>query len=605
MRGWKLVGLVVFGCLVFAGSAGASEGVYVANYDNNGLGGVSQFTIGAGGVLAADFPATAAAGQGPQAIAMSPSGQYVYVVDAGADAVSQYTVGSGGQLVPDQQPTVPTGAQPGGIAVSPNGEYVYVTNDDANGANGVSEYTIGAGGELAADTPPTVSTVGYPDAIAISPNGQYVYVANGTLGTYSISQYTIGASGVLTANGTTTGNGLAVPWGYPGIAISPNGQYLYVTNFDSGGAAGVSQFTIGAGGALIADATGTAATGSEPKGIAVSPNGQYVYVANYADGLSNGGISEFTIGVGGMLTADATPSVADAEGPIGVAVSPDGQYVYVVNNVNDTVSQYSVGAGGMLAFLSAPQAAVATPYELVVAPDSGPTAVFSDVPALAGGATTFTSAATGADEPIMTQTWNFGDGTATASGGTVSHSYANPGIYTVTLTVSDAAGCSNASPFFAGEAGPFTGVGSACSPDPSAQVAETVTIPAIASITTTTIKHAELTARLSCSGTAAESCSGQLVLTTTEHKTGGKVTAVSAETRKPKHTAHTTAAGSASYTLGGGATVQLTLKLNAAAKRLLAKFHKLPAELELIPGGDTTPTATKRVTVTLAKPKHK
>jgi PKD repeat protein len=40
------------------------------------------------------------------------------------------------------------------------------------------------------------------------------------------------------------------------------------------------------------------------------------------------------------------------------------------------------------------------------------------------------------DGDILGYTWDFGDGT-TASGATVSHTYAAPGIYTVTVTVSD------------------------------------------------------------------------------------------------------------------------------------------------------------------------
>ena len=83
-------------------------------------------------------------------------------------------------------------------------------------------------------------------------------------------------------------------------------------------------------------ATPTVASGNGPTGIAVSPNGQFVYVANYnTDGT--GGISQYTVGPGGALTPMATPTVAAGHNPEGITVSPNGQYAYVANNRRDWV----------------------------------------------------------------------------------------------------------------------------------------------------------------------------------------------------------------------------------------------------------------------------
>ncbi|HUW61796.1 MAG TPA: PKD domain-containing protein, partial [Candidatus Bathyarchaeia archaeon] len=73
--------------------------------------------------------------------------------------------------------------------------------------------------------------------------------------------------------------------------------------------------------------------------------------------------------------------------------------------------------------------------------DNGPQAAFSGFP-ISGTAplkVTFTDSSGGAGESITGWVWNFGDG-ATGSGQYASHTYVNPGTYTVSLTVTTSAG---------------------------------------------------------------------------------------------------------------------------------------------------------------------
>ena len=90
---------------------------------------VSQYDVGAGGLLAPLVPPTVAAGASPQGVAVSPDGGSVYVTNTGSDSVSQYDVGAGGALQPKSPPMVTAGTSPIGVAVSPDGKSVYVTND--------------------------------------------------------------------------------------------------------------------------------------------------------------------------------------------------------------------------------------------------------------------------------------------------------------------------------------------------------------------------------------------------------------------------------------------------------------------------------------------
>ena len=62
----------------------------------------------------------------------------------------------------------------------------------------------------------------------------------------------------------------------------------------------------------------------------------------------------------------------------------------------------------------------------------------SDSPTLLGEITTFTATVSGGSN--ITFTWNFGDDSALGNGANVTHTYAEPGEYTVTVTASNALG---------------------------------------------------------------------------------------------------------------------------------------------------------------------
>jgi YVTN family beta-propeller protein len=78
--------------------------------------------------------------------------------------------------------------------------------------------------------------------------------------------------------------------------------------------------------------TATVVVGNGPWGVAVTPSGDYVYVTNNLDG---------TVSV--IRTSDnvVTARVVVGRGPWGVAVTPSGDYVYVANSSDATVSVIS------------------------------------------------------------------------------------------------------------------------------------------------------------------------------------------------------------------------------------------------------------------------
>jgi len=142
-------------------------------------------------------PGTVAAGNGPQSVAVAPSGQFAYVANLLSGDVSQYSIGADGSLSPLAPATVDSGSDPFSdpfsITVEPSGKFVYVANW---GTHDVSQYSIGGDGGLSPLTPATVAAGDAPVALTVEPSGQFAYVASEN--DNKVSQYRIEADGTLT-----------------------------------------------------------------------------------------------------------------------------------------------------------------------------------------------------------------------------------------------------------------------------------------------------------------------------------------------------------------------------------------------------------------------
>jgi DNA-binding beta-propeller fold protein YncE len=164
-----------------------------------------------------------------------------------------------------------------------------------------------------------------PQGIAVSPDGERVVVSSGTGGG--------GVSIVRAADGAvvgtfTPGAGLAPM----GVAFHPAGTPVYVATVDVGGAAG-SLITFDP---ATASEVGRVAIGVRPIGVAVTPDAQLVFVSN--QGSNN--VTRYDVASGIALS----PTTVGAE-PTGIAVSPDGVKVFVVNRVDNSVSVFFAANG--------------------------------------------------------------------------------------------------------------------------------------------------------------------------------------------------------------------------------------------------------------------
>lgn len=200
--------------------------LYTANQTS---GDVTGFTVdpGAGGLttignFALNLPATPA--PHPSAIAISPTGNFLFVANATEDTVAVLAVGSTGTLTLTGAPiSMGAGATPNSLAVEHTGRFLYVA-DTAH--NAVLGFTIGTSGGLTPISGSPFATGAQPKGLTIDSQGALLYTAN--FGSNNVSGFAIdSASGAL---GAVTGSPFATGGvGPSAVAVDANTSLLYVT----------------------------------------------------------------------------------------------------------------------------------------------------------------------------------------------------------------------------------------------------------------------------------------------------------------------------------------------------------------------------------------
>lgn len=473
------VALLVIGVLAGYPKPASASDLFVASPGTNKL---LPFSIAADGAVApiACTGSSCNTGSAPWGVAVSPSGKFVYVsnVDGGANSsVSGFAVGSEGALRPlpcSPATNCETQIEPEGIAISPSGNFLYVAN---HSSNTVSIFAIAADGTLTqvpCSPAANCNTGSGPMSIAVTPDGRFLYVVNGG----SLSSYAIAANGTLTPLPCS-----ALCSSVPALgqaAITPSGAFLYVL---AEGGGSVIPLAIAPDGSLSPIPCSPASNcegGDGEQSLAISPNGEDLYITNYG---SPSTVVVFSIGPSGALIKQACNPASDCEAgtePVGVTLSPSGGSLYAVDYLTSKLLPFSVNADGLLAPLACTpssncEAGSQSDYTQSIAaqPDQGPIAALSATAAPAGSPTLFDASGSSAapGEAVVRWNWNFGDGTALENGGpTPQHTYASPGVYTATVTVADQDGCS-ASLI-------FTGQTAYCNGSAAAQMTRTITVPA-------------------------------------------------------------------------------------------------------------------------------
>lgn len=257
----------------------------------------------------------------------------LFAVNGGSDTVTVFGV-SGSRLA-RRQVLSTRGDLP--VSVSVVGNLVYVLN--ARDGGSIVGYRI-VGGRVV-PLPGSSRSLGLtpngkpeflqsPSQVAITPDQRAVVVATKTHGT--LLSYTLDHSGRPAVTPVTTASG-AVPFA---LSFDRAGRLLVV---DATGLA--SSYRVGR------DAVLTELSSVGPTGQAAACWSIVVRGTLYAANAGSDSISAFTERHGRLSLSDATAAHTDG-GPIDMAASRDGRYLYQLSGADGTVETFHVGHDGSL-----------------------------------------------------------------------------------------------------------------------------------------------------------------------------------------------------------------------------------------------------------------
>jgi 6-phosphogluconolactonase len=244
--------------------------------DNNASRTVTAYAINGDDTLSGTTN-SATTGVLPTGMAISPGGKFLFVANQGSSSVSVYEINGTALVEVAGSPftTIPVGTVtptlPTAVAVSASGNFLYVAN---NFTDTVSAYSISPAGAL---TPLGASpyTVGLaPSGLGLIPSGGFLYVAN--TGGNSVSVFAI-CDKVTTScanpnlpDGTLTpvqGSPFSAGLGPVAVAADPNFNFLYVLDKQS---SQVSEYSFAPGtGALSPLTAPSVSTGLTPVSFVV------------------------------------------------------------------------------------------------------------------------------------------------------------------------------------------------------------------------------------------------------------------------------------------------------------------------------------------------
>lgn len=338
--GAQRVGRDPFYMAVGTGSAGPGTRVGSFAYSvNRTSDDVNVYQINPTTGVLTELAPPATVGQDPDSITSDPFGRFLYVTNATDNTVSGFAINpSTGALTPVPGSPFATGNTPRQAGIDLTARYLYVANEsdgtvsifDINPTTGA--LTVNAGSPATAGTNPI--------SLVLEPTGGYCYVGNAGTGgnpaSRSISAYRVNSDGSLTGQ-----NPVQTGVGEPNdMCVHPDGRFLYLTARNTNL---IGQFSIDPSDGSVVGITGALA-GVEPSAFCLAPSGLFAYVTN-RDSLSGvGSVSWYPVDpISGELVIPQNV-VMGGTMPTGLAISPDGAFLYTCNEGSDDVDRFDLDA---------------------------------------------------------------------------------------------------------------------------------------------------------------------------------------------------------------------------------------------------------------------
>ncbi len=207
---------------------------------------------------------------GPTMVAVTPSGRYVYAVNINSRNVSVYSIDKkSGQLRAVSGSPFAVDRVPFRIAMNPKRDVAYVVTDAA-----IETFNIANGGFSRIATTPVAE--GRPGDIAIDAQGRWAFLTNEV--SKVIYSYRIGgADGTLQP---ASRQAAALQNGPRDVVLSPRGSFAYVHSV--GAPPNIFGFSVDQATGALAVIPGSPFGGADsPQMVSVTPDGAFLYATNF------------------------------------------------------------------------------------------------------------------------------------------------------------------------------------------------------------------------------------------------------------------------------------------------------------------------------------
>lgn len=263
----------------------------------------------------------------------SPTGTPVYVSNSNSSSVSFYLLnGTSGALQPSTgSPAVTGGSSPDSLALDPAKKFLLVSNLSSASISVFSVNSTTAA--LTAVTGSPFAAGASATRLVMHPQGKFVYALSSTpaeILAYSFNSIT-GALAPLAGFPLSLSTS-----GQSGLAISPNGQFLYTSNPNTNLVTG---FSIGTDGALTQLAATTSPNNGSPIFLTFDSSGSFLFAVNGGGTLGGPSVSTFSVSATGTLTEVTGSPTTVGTAPV-AAVFSQG-FLYVLNQTSGTISAFA------------------------------------------------------------------------------------------------------------------------------------------------------------------------------------------------------------------------------------------------------------------------